>query len=159
MGANAPLNSARPDPLGGRRSRRSGAHAHQIEPRLRGAVMDRRTFLISTAAAVHAAGLFARQAAAVELGSIDGSVSGNGFTPAQFLDYLSSIKLTWAMISLPPQVLDDEAAVRTLKSHADSLGIKLQLAHGSVCPSSRSFNAQQGTLEQQVARALRASQI
>ena len=47
--------------------------------------MDRRTFLISTAAAgVHAAGAFARQTPAVELGSIDGSVSGNGFTPPSF---------------------------------------------------------------------------
>jgi len=99
------------------------------------------------------------QSAAVELGSIDGSVSGNSFTPAQFLDYLSSIKLTWAMISLPPAVLDDEAAVRAIKAHADSLGIKLQLAHGSVCPSSRSFNAQLGTLEVQLTRALRASRI
>ena len=99
------------------------------------------------------------QAPAVELGSIDGSVSGNGFTPAQFLDHLSTIKLAWAMVSLPPAVLDDEAAVRAVKSHADSLGIKLQLAHGSVCPSSRSFNAKLGTLEFQVARALRASQI
>ena len=104
--------------------------------------MDRRTFLMSTAAVgIHAAGAFARQAPAVELGSIDGSVSGNNFMAAQFLDHLSSIKLTWAMVSLPPAVLDDEAAVRALRSRADSLGIKLQLAHGSVCPTSRSFNA------------------
>jgi sugar phosphate isomerase/epimerase len=122
--------------------------------------MDRRTFLISTAAAgVHGAGAFARQPPTVELGSIDGSVSGNGFTAAQFLDHLSSIKLTWAMISLPPAVLDDEAAVRAVKAHADHLGIRLQLAHGSVCPTSRSFNAQLGTLEFQVTRALRASKI
>ena len=47
-------------------------------------------------------------------------------------------------VSLPPAVLDDEAAVRALKSRADSLGIKLQLAHGSVCPNSRSFNAKTG---------------
>jgi len=115
---------------------------------------------MSTAAVgAHAAGAFARQTPAVELGSIDGSVSGNGFTAAQFLDHLSSIKLTWAMVSLPPAVLDDEAAVRALKSRADSLGIKLQLAHGSVCPTSRSFNATLGTLEFQIARALRASQI
>ena len=64
--------------------------------------MDRRTFVLGTAAAaVHASRLLAWQAAGVELGSIDGSVGGNKFTPAQFLDYLSSIKLTWAMISLP----------------------------------------------------------
>jgi sugar phosphate isomerase/epimerase len=122
--------------------------------------MDRRTFVLGTAAAaLHAVRLSAWQGAAIELGSIDGSVSGNNFTPAQFLDYLSSIKLTWAMLSLAPAVLGDETALREIRSHADRLGIKLLLAHGSVCPSSRSFNAQLGTLEEQVARALRASQI
>jgi sugar phosphate isomerase/epimerase len=94
-----------------------------------------------------------------ELGSIDGSVGGNNFTAVQFLDYLSSIKLTWAMISLPPAVLADEAAVRQVRDHADRLGITLQLAYGSVCPSARAFNAQLGTVEEQVARALKASQI
>jgi len=122
--------------------------------------MDRRTFVLGTAAAAfRASRLLSWQAAGVELGSIDGSVSGNNFTAAQFLDYLATIKLTWAMISLPANVLADEMAVRQVKDHADQLGIKLQLAHGSVCPSSRSFNAQQGTLEAQLTRALRASQI
>jgi sugar phosphate isomerase/epimerase len=122
--------------------------------------MDRRAFVLGTfAAALQASRLFAREAASVELGSIDGSVGGNNFTPVQFLDYLSSIKLTWAMVTLPPAVLADEAALRDIRSHADRLGIKLQLAHGSVCPSSRSFNAQLGTLEAQVTRALKASQI
>ena len=122
--------------------------------------MDRRTFVLGTAAAAfHASRLTAWQAAAVELGSIDGSVGGNQFTPVQFLDYLGSIKLTWAMISLPAAVVGDEAAIRQIREHADRLGIKLQLAHGSVCPSSRSFNAQLGTVEDQVSRALKASQI
>ena len=122
--------------------------------------MDRRTFVLGTAAAAfHASRLTAWQAAPVELGSIDGSVGGNQFTPVQFLDYLGSIKLTWAMISLPAAVVGDEAAIRQIREHADRLGIKLQLAHGSVCPSSRSFNAQLGTVEDQVSRALKASQI
>ena len=122
--------------------------------------MDRRAFVLSTAAAaLHASRLIGWERATVELGSIDGSVGGNNFTAVQFLDYLASIKLTWAMISLPPAVQDDEAAVRQVKAHADGLGIRLQLAHGSVCPSSRSFNAQNGTLEEQVGRALKASQI
>ena len=64
------------------------------------------------------------QARAVELGSIDGSVGGNNFTPAQFLDYLASIKLTWAMISLPAAMLDDEPAIRQVREHAARLGIK-----------------------------------
>ena len=128
--------------------------------------MNRRTFVLgSAAAALHASRLSAfsslapAQTAAVELGSIDGSVGGNQFTPVQFLDYLASLKLTWAMISLPVAILDDEAAVRQIRDHADRLGIKLQLAHGSVCPSARSFNAQLGTLETQLARALKASKI
>ena len=122
--------------------------------------MDRRRFLLATAvAALHTPALLARRAAAVELGSIDGSVGGNQFTPVQFLDYLSSIKLTWAMISLPPAILADEAAIRQIRAHADGLGIKLQLAFGSVCPTARAFNAQNGTLEEQVTRALKASQI
>ena len=123
--------------------------------------MDRREFLLSTAAAaLYPSSLVGAQGAAgVELGSIDGSVGGNQFTPVQFLDYLSSIKLTWAMISLPPATLADEAAIKAIRGHADSLGIRLQLAFGSVCPSARGFNAQLGTLEEQVGRALRASQI
>ncbi len=126
----------------------------------RGLDMNRRTFVLGTAAiALHVSRLSAWQAAGVELGSIDGSVGGNQFTADQFLDYLSSIKLTWAMVSLPAPVLADEAAIRAIRGHADRLGIRLQLAHGSVCPSSRSFNAQLGTLEEQVGRALKASQI
>jgi sugar phosphate isomerase/epimerase len=122
--------------------------------------MDRRTFLLASAATAVHAQLFATDGAvAVELGSIDGSVSGNQFTPVQFLDYLSSIKLTWAMLSLPPQTLGDEASLRAIRAHADQLGIRLQLAFGSVCPSSRSFNGQLGTLDEQVARGLKASQI
>src|SRR3954452_16476539 len=123
--------------------------------------MDRRAFLASSAAAaLSSSRLFGwSPAATVELGSIDGSVGGDNFTAVQFLDYLSSIKLTWAMISLPPAVLADEAAIRQIREHADGLGIKLQLAIGSVCPSSRSFNAQLGTVEAQVARGLKASQI
>src|SRR3954471_8627000 len=124
--------------------------------------MDRRSFILGTAAAaLHATrpSAWGDAAITVELGSIDGSVGGNQFTPAQFLDYLASLKLTWAMISLPAAVLGDEAAIRQVREHADQLGIKLQLAFGSVCPSSRSFNPQLGTLEEQVGRALKASQI
>ena len=122
--------------------------------------MDRRMFVLGTAAAaISASPLSAWRAAAVELGSIDGSVGGNQFTPAQFLDYLSSIKLTWAMISLPAAVVGDETAIRQIREHADRLGIKLQLAHGSVCPTARSFNAKLGSVEEQVTRALKASQI
>ena len=51
--------------------------------------MDRRTFILGTAAAALHASRLSPGRARVELGSIDGSVSGNKFTPAQFLDYLA----------------------------------------------------------------------
>jgi 3-oxoisoapionate decarboxylase len=121
--------------------------------------MDRRTFILGTAAAATQASRLFASRATVELGSIDGSVGGNQFTPIQFLDYLGSIKLTWAMISLPAAVLADDAAIRQIREHADRLGIRLQLAYGSVCPSSRSFNPELGTLEAQVSRMLKVSQI
>ena len=123
--------------------------------------MDRRTFILGTAAAaIHGSRLLARWPAAnVELGSIDGSVGGNNFTAVQFLDYLSSIKLTWAMVSLPPATLGDESAIRQIREHADRLGIRLQLAFRFGLPERARFNAQLGTLEEQVARALKASQI
>jgi len=123
--------------------------------------MDRRRFIVNGVAAAACATVLrgATAAVSVELGSIDGSVGGNNFTPTQFLDYLGSIKLTWAMLSLSPTILGDEAAVRAIREHADRLGIKLQLAFGSVCPSSRAFATQQGTLEEQISRSLRASQI
>jgi sugar phosphate isomerase/epimerase len=123
--------------------------------------IDRRTFLASAAAAaLHPDGLLAAQSPPrVELGSVDGSVGGNQFTPIQYLDHFSSRKLTWAMISLPAATLSDEAAVKGVRDHADRLGIKLQLAFGTVCPSARGFNEKLGTLEEQVARALKASQI
>jgi sugar phosphate isomerase/epimerase len=122
--------------------------------------MDRRSFVLGTAAAaLHASTLLSWRAAGVELGSVDGSVGGNQFTPTQYLDHFSSLQLTWAMISLPPPILADEAAVTQVREHADRLGIKLQLAFGTMCPSARSFNPQNGTLEEQAGRALRASRI
>jgi sugar phosphate isomerase/epimerase len=95
----------------------------------------------------------------VELGAIQGSVSQMKWTPAEFLDYLSKTGLKHASISLPRDVLQNESALKQIRAHADKLGIKLLLAFGSVCPSSRSFNGSLGTVEEQVAPALRASQI
>ena len=122
--------------------------------------MDRRTSVLgTTAAALPMTRLSASRAAGVELGSIDGSVSGNQFSPAQYLDYFRSIGLTWAMLSLPTAVMADESAIQQVRAHADGLGIRLQLAYTSLCPTSRSFNAQLGTVEEQVTRAVRATKI
>jgi len=119
-----------------------------------------RRSVLATAGAALSQSLASAQRAPVELGSIQGSVSQMKWTPFEYMDHLSRINLTWAMISLPPDVLrDEEDAIKKIRAYADKLGIKLILAFGSVCPSSRSFNAQLGTVEEQTSRALRASQI
>lgn len=118
---------------------------------------DRRTFLVGAAALAQE--LASAQRPKVELGAIQGSVSQMKWTPAEFIDYMSKLGLRHAMISLPRDVLVDESAVKQIRAHADKLGISLILAHGSVCPSSRSFNASLGSVEEQVAPALKASQI
>jgi len=120
--------------------------------------INRRIFLAGAGAAVAQTSASA-QRPQVELGAISGSVSQMKWTPAEFLDYLSKIGLRHAMISLPRNMLLDESAVKQVRAHADKLGIAPILAHGSVCPSSRSFDAKLGTVEEQVAPALRASQI
>ena len=120
--------------------------------------IDRRAFLAGAGTAM-AQTFASAQRPQVELGAIQGSVSQMKWTPAEFLDYLSKIDLRHAMISLPREVLLDESAVKQIRAHADKLGISLILAHGSVCPSSKSFNAKLGTVEEQVAPALKASQI
>jgi sugar phosphate isomerase/epimerase len=120
--------------------------------------IDRRAFLAGAGAAM-AQTFASAQRPQVELGAIQGSVSQLKWTPAEFLDYLSKIDLRHAMISLPREVLLDESAVKQIRAHADKLGISLILAYGSVCPSSKSFNAKLGTVEEQVAPALKASQI
>src|ERR1035438_6855594 len=102
--------------------------------------IDRRAFLAGAGAAM-AQTFASAQRPQVELGAIQGSVSQMKWTPAEFLDYLSKIDLRHAMISLPRDVLLDESAVKQVRTHADKLGISLILAHGSVCPSSKSFNA------------------
>jgi sugar phosphate isomerase/epimerase len=120
--------------------------------------LTRRTFLAAAAAGA-ARRPAPAQRPAVELGAIQGSVSQMRWTPAEFLDYCAKTGLRHAMISLPGQVLRDESALKRIREQADRLGLALILAHGSVCPTARSFNANQGAVEEQVAPALRASQI
>ena len=83
----------------------------------------------TAAAAFHTSRLMSRLTAAnVELGSIDGSVGGNNFTPTQFLDYLSSNKLTWAMLSLP-------AGERFATKPRSGRSVSMRIDSGSNCSS------------------------
>ncbi len=120
--------------------------------------ISRRTFAAAAGAAAMPS--FARgQRAPVEIGVDAGSVGQNKWTPAQFLDYLGELEIPVASLSLPREILTEEAAVHQVRAHADRLDIKLIYSGSCICPTSKSFNPMNGTPEEQIALGLRASRI
>ena len=123
--------------------------------------MDRRHFILGTAAAALHASLLSPGIARPRSSSARSMAASAAISsrPSSTSTHFSSLKLTWAMISLPPPVLG-RGGGRAVHDHADRLGIKLQLALRHRCArAARSFNAQNGTVEEQVGAALKASQI
>jgi len=88
------------------------------------------------------------------------SLRSQGWSPFQHLDFAarhgvhvahySDIRLLGGL---------DSEHLRRVKSHADSLGIDLELGMLSICPSSSIFEAAKGTAEEQVAAMLPAARI
>ena len=118
-------------------------------------LFNRRTLLAAAAAQA----LVSAQRSEVELGAISGQRQPDEMDAGRVPRLPQKIGLRHAMISLPREVLLDESALDESASTPTDSTSPLILAHGSVCPSSRAFNANLGTVEEQVAPALRASQI
>lgn len=53
----------------------------------------------------------------------------------------------------------DEAHVRKVGEYARNLGLQLEIGTRSICPSSKMFDASQGTAEQQLARMIRTARL
>ena len=118
---------------------------------------SRREFLAAGGAAVIP--FLAQAQRAPEIGVDAGSVGQNMWSPTQFLDYLDKLEIPVASVSLPRDILTDEAAVKQVRAHADKLDIKLILSGSCICPTSKSFNAKNGTPEEQITLGLRAARI
>ena len=88
------------------------------------------------------------------------SVRSSGWTPFQYLDYSAKWKAQVVHFSeirfmngLEPEHL------RKVRAHAESLGIEIELGMRSICPTSKAFDAQAGTAEQQLGRMIDSAKI
>ena len=121
--------------------------------------VSRRTVLAAGAAALAPQGRRAAAAAGkVKLGLDLFSVRSQGWTPFQHLDFAAKWGIQVVHFSevrflggLEPENL------RKVRAHAEQLGIAVEIGMLSVCPTSKMFNASQGTAEEQLTRMVEAA--
>ncbi len=105
-----------------------------------------------------AAAAGAGAAAPLRLGIDLFSVRSQGWSPFQMLDYCARSKVKVAFFSeirfLGSLERDHLAKVR---AHAAKLGLDVEIGMKSICPSSRMFDAAQGTAEAQLGRMIGAA--
>lgn len=113
--------------------------------------LNRRTFLGSAAAAAVAP-------PPLRLGIDLFSVRTQGWSPLELLDYCARSKVKVAFFSEIRFLgsLDRENLVK-VRAHARKLGIDVEIGMRSICPSSRMFDAAQGTAEAQLGRMIAAA--
>jgi sugar phosphate isomerase/epimerase len=118
--------------------------------------MTRRQFTI--AAATTAA--VAQNKAPVRLGIDLFSIRSQGWTPFEYLDYCARWKARVVHFSeirflgsLEPEHL------RKVRTHAEKLGIEIEIGMRSICPSSKLFDPKQGTAEEQIVRMIDSARI
>jgi 3-oxoisoapionate decarboxylase len=112
--------------------------------------MNRRQFL-----GLLAASSLAADAPHVKLGIDLFSIRSQKWTPFQFLDYAAAQKVQVVHFSeirfigsLEPDNL------KQVRRHAQELGIEVELGTKSICPTSKMFDAKDGTAEEQLARMI-----
>lgn len=83
------------------------------------------------------------------------SIRSSGWTPFQYLDYCAKWKAKVVHFSeirfigsLEPEHL------KKVRAHAESLGIEIELGMRSICPTSKAFDSQAGTAEQQLEKMI-----
>lgn len=113
--------------------------------------MQRRSFLAAGAAPLAAGAA----AAPVRLGIDLFSIRSSGWSPFEYLDYCSKLGARVVHFSeirflggLEPDHL------KKVRAHADRLGIEVEAGMRSICPSSKAFDREQGSAEEQLARMI-----
>jgi sugar phosphate isomerase/epimerase len=116
--------------------------------------MRRRDFLALTALPLW-------EATNVRLGVDLFSLRSQGWNAFQSLDYCAKLGVQVVHFSEPRFLgpLDDEDHLRRVADHARRLGIQLEVGMRSICPSSKMFDASQGSAEQQLERLIRAARL
>jgi sugar phosphate isomerase/epimerase len=127
-------------------------------------MMTRRDCLIAGGAAFGLAAASAQQKPTTKIGVELGCISASRFTPYQYLDYFHKVGIDAAQFNAGTlgikEADPDEAELRKIRAYAENLGVSLMAYSGrSICPTSTSFDARQGTAEQQIAQGLRVAKI
>ncbi|MBV8831468.1 MAG: sugar phosphate isomerase/epimerase [Acidobacteriaceae bacterium] len=117
--------------------------------------MNRREFLALAASPLVA---MSNSASNVRLGIDIFSLRSQQWTPFQYLDYCAARKVqvvhfseTRFLGSLEP------ANLVAVREHASKLGIQIEIGMKSICPSSKMFDASQGTAEEQLTKMINAA--
>ena len=116
--------------------------------------LSRRAFLAASTAAA-----LAKAEPSVRLGIDLFSIRSQGWSPFEYLDYCGKRGAKVVHFSEIRFLGSLEADhLRKVRSHAEMLGIQVEIGMRSICPSSTMFDAKQGTAEEQLARMIVAAQ-
>jgi sugar phosphate isomerase/epimerase len=120
--------------------------------------MLRRTFVSTAAAAALAQTASAQPNAPVKVGIDLFSIRSSGWTPFEYLDYCSKLRAKVVHFSETRFLGSlEEGNLRKVRAHAEKLGIEVEIGTKSICPTSKSFVAAEGTAEQQLERMIAAA--
>jgi len=117
--------------------------------------MQRRGFLASTAALAVRSG---PQPGPARLGVDLFSLRSQNWTPFEYLDFCARWKVKVVHFS-EIRFLGglEEAHLKKVRAHAESLGIETEIGMRSICPTSKLFDPRQGTAEEQLVRMTAAA--
>ncbi len=119
--------------------------------------MHRRSFL-ATAAALAQARNLSRKESAVKFGVDLFSVRSQGWSPFQHLDYCAKWDVKVVHFSEIRFIGGlEEEHLKLVRAHAEKLGIEIEIGMRSICPTSKMFDASQGTAEEQLTRMIQAA--
>ena len=97
-------------------------------------------------------------APAVKLGIDLFSLRSQGWTPFEFLDYAAAQRarvVHFSEIRFIGSLQPDN--LRRVRAHAEEKGIEIEIGMRSICPTSKMFDAKDGSAEEQLARMITAA--
>ena len=103
--------------------------------------------------------LAAQQAASpLKLGIDIYSLRSQGWTPFQYLDYCAARKVRVVNFSEPGFLGSlQRGNLQKIHAYAEQKGLEIEIGMKSICPTSKMFDAKQGTAEEQLARMIAAA--
>ena len=100
------------------------------------------------------------QTSNVKLGIDIFSLRSQKWTPIQFLDYCASRHVQLVHFSEIRFLGSlDPTNLSAVRAHAEKLGLEVEIGMKSICPTSKMFDASQGTAEQQLSRMIDSAKL